>query len=94
MEVDSDEEEEEEESEDDVKGKGKGKAVAGTQSGKKSVKYTPLELQVIELKKANPGVLLMIEVRIFDPCFSGPFVGLRADHRIHLITEWVQVRFL
>lgn len=61
MEVDSDEEEEEEESEDDVKGKGKGKAVAGTQSGKKSVKYTPLELQVIELKKANPGVLLMIE---------------------------------
>lgn len=35
-------------------GKGKGKEVA--------VKYTPLEQQVLALKKANPGVVLMIEV--------------------------------
>lgn len=34
--------------------KGKGKEVV--------IKYTPLELQVLELKKSNPGVILMIEV--------------------------------
>lgn len=39
--------------------KGKGKEKEAT----KGIKYTPLEQQVLALKKANPGVLLMIEVR-------------------------------
>lgn len=59
------------------KGKGKAKEVApsrlakfaakgkstATSPGGDSVKYTPLEQQVLALRKANPGVLLIVEVR-------------------------------
>ncbi|KAI5479614.1 DNA mismatch repair protein MSH3 [Pseudohyphozyma bogoriensis] len=41
--------------------KGKGKEV-DKGKGKATVKYTPLEQQVIALKQANPGVVLMVEV--------------------------------
>ncbi|GAA5822849.1 hypothetical protein JCM11251_004399 [Rhodosporidiobolus azoricus] len=43
------------------KGKGKGKATDEVGGGT-GVKYTPLEQQVLALKKANPGVLLVVEV--------------------------------
>jgi DNA mismatch repair protein MSH3 len=40
----------------------KGKSSAASPGGD-SVKYTPLEQQVLALRKANPGVLLIVEVR-------------------------------
>ncbi|GAA5970599.1 hypothetical protein JCM8115_000833 [Rhodotorula mucilaginosa] len=47
----------------------KGKSSAASPGGD-SVKYTPLEQQVLALRKANPGVLLIVEVgykfRFFD----------------------------
>ncbi|TKA56264.1 hypothetical protein B0A53_01556 [Rhodotorula sp. CCFEE 5036] len=47
----------------------KGKSTAASPGGA-SVKYTPLEQQVLALRKANPGVLLIVEVgykfRFFD----------------------------
>lgn len=38
---------------------------------KSGTKYTPLEQQVVELKKRNPGVLLLVEVRA--PLYTGGY---------------------
>lgn len=51
----------------------KGKSTAASPSGD-SIKYTPLEQQVLALRKANPGVLLIVEVR---PSAS---LGVRIHH--------------
>ncbi|GAA5986743.1 hypothetical protein JCM11641_007759 [Rhodosporidiobolus odoratus] len=60
-----------------AKGKG-GKASAKEQSG--SVKYTPLEQQVLALKKANPGVLLVVEVG-----YKFRFFGEDAQHASRIL---------
>ena len=72
------------------KGKGKAKEVApsrlakfaakgkstATSPGGDAIKYTPLEQQVLALRKANPGVLLIVEVRP-EP---GSFDSINADN--------------
>lgn len=45
---------------------------------KKGTKYTPLEQQVVELKKRHPGVLLMVEVCL-------PSVGGSAMYKVGII---------
>ncbi|GAA5894851.1 hypothetical protein JCM6882_006693 [Rhodosporidiobolus microsporus] len=60
----------------DKKGKGKAKDDGGLGGGAaKGVKYTPLEQQVLALKKANPGVLLVVEVG-----YKFRFFGEDAQH--------------
>ncbi|BGP13767.1 hypothetical protein JCM10213_006401 [Rhodosporidiobolus nylandii] len=54
--------------------KGKGKAKEKDDAGGK-VKYTPLEQQVLALKKAHPGVLLVVEVG-----YKFRFFGEDAQH--------------
>eukprot|EP01132_Coremiostelium_polycephalum_P006113 gene6113-7618_t len=50
----------EEEEEEEEKPKGKGRA-AGKSTKANTVKYTPLEQQYLDIKKANPDTLLMVE---------------------------------
>lgn len=66
-------------------GKGKEKEVT------KGIKYTPLEQQVLALKKANPGVLLMIEV---SPSCEGSMILCAPGADASVLPGWLQVQVL
>jgi DNA mismatch repair protein MSH3 len=51
------------------------KGIQITDSSGKAVKYTPLESQVLALKKKYPDVLLVVEVRPFPLAFSSLFAN-------------------